>query len=288
MSSPESSGLLPVSQTPDIQLFYTVTPSIPLVPEKPIIVLSHSLSAATWLWDSFVEEFSSHYTIIRYDIRFHGQSPLSTTKNFDYEAGHTIDDLASDVAKLLDHLGIQQAEAFIGLSIGGGIGVALASAHASRFRHFVVVGSRAHASPGDDKIWDERVALARAQGIPALVRQSVDRWFNAQWRAANPDLVASIAEKAGSQSLEGYIANVATLRKLNLWPNAATIKEHGDGSKILFVVGEEDAVPVIEETRALAAHTESKVEIVQDAGHITHIQQPGPFFKLIKQLLEGQ
>lgn len=288
MSSTNSSGFVSVSVAPEIQLFYTLTSSLPLVPEKPVIVLSHSLSAATWLWDSFVEEFSANYTIVRYDIRFHGLSPLSPTANFDYEAGHTIDDLASDLVKLLDHLGIEQAEAFIGLSIGGGIGVALASSHANRFRHFVIVGSRASASPGDDKVWDDRIALARAQGVPALARQSVDRWFNAQWRAANADLVASIANKIGTQSLQGYIASVASLRTLDLWPHAAAIKEHGDGSKTLFVIGEEDAAPVIEETKGLAARAGSKVVVLPDAGHITHVQQPAAFSRLVRQVLDGQ
>jgi len=288
MPSTGSTGLVAVSVEPDIRIFYTITPSLPLDPKKPVIVLSHSLSAATWLWDSFVEEFSTEYTIIRYDIRFHGHSPLSTTAGFDYEAGHTIDDLASDVAKLLDHLGIKQADAFVGLSIGGGIAVALASVHANRFRHFVVVGSRATTSPGDDKIWDERIALARAQGVPVLARQSAERWFNAEWRTTNPELVASIAEKVGTQSLEGYIANVAALRKLDLWPHAAAIKEHGDGSRVLFVVGEEDAAPVIDETRALAFQAGSEVVVVREAGHITHVQQPKVFFKLVKQVLEGR
>jgi pimeloyl-ACP methyl ester carboxylesterase len=113
-----STGLVAVSQSPLIQLFYDVTPPVPFSPSKPVLVLSHSLCAATWLWDSLVPALANQYTIVRYDVRFHGRSPLTDHPGYKYEEGHTIDDLASDFVKLLDHLGIQQAHGFIGLSIG--------------------------------------------------------------------------------------------------------------------------------------------------------------------------
>lgn len=282
MSSTVSSGLVSVSDNPDIRIFYE-TSSTQF--DKPVIVLSHSLSAATWLWDSFVEEFSTEFTIVRYDIRFHGRSPPSTTENFDYNAGHTIEDLASDVVKLLDHLEIAQAEAFIGLSIGGGIAVVLAADHATRFRRILAVGSRATASAADGDVWAQRVQLARDQGMATLAKQSVERWFKPEWRKANASLASSIAERVGHQTLDGYLANIAALQKLDLFPHADSIKSHGDGEGVLFVVGENDATPVVEETKALATRAGSQVEIVEGAGHITHIEQPEAFFALVRRVL---
>lgn len=284
MSSIASSGLVSVSDSPDIRIFYE-TSSTQF--DRPVIVLSHSLSAATWLWDSFVEEFSSQFTIVRYDIRFHGRSPSSTVENFDYNAGHTIEDLASDVVKLLDHLGMAQVEAFIGLSIGGGIAVVLAANHATRFRRVLAVGSRATVSPADGDVWAQRVQLARDQGMATLAKQSIERWFKPEWRKANASLASSIAERVGRQSLEGYLASIAALQKLDLFPHADSIKRHGDGEKILFVVGEDDATPVVEETKVLATRAGSQVEIVKGAGHITHIEQPEAFFDLVRQALAG-
>lgn len=271
-----------VSEHPDVRIFYQISSQDF---EKPVIVLSHSLSAATWLWESFVEEFSRQATIIRYDIRFHGQSPLSRTEDFDYNSGHSIEDLAFDVVKLLNHLKIPQAEAFIGLSIGGGIGVVLAANHSNRFRRIVTVGSRATVSLGDGDIWKERILLAHEEGMPTLAQQSVERWFNPEWRAANPRLAADIAERVGSQSLHGYVASIAALEKLDLLPHTDTIKNNGDGGQILFVAGEDDALPVVEETKAMAARAGSQVELVKGAGHITHIEQPGAFFSIVRRYL---
>ncbi|KAL2846084.1 Alpha/Beta hydrolase protein [Aspergillus pseudodeflectus] len=287
MASSGDSGFLIVSENPPIKIFFEATTRLPLPQNKPILVLSNSLSAATWLWDEFVDTFSRDYTIIRYDTRFHGQSPLSAAQDFDYGAGHTLDDLAADVIQLLDYLGINQAEAFVGLSIGGGIGVVLAATRPQRFRHFLVVGSRAHATPADDQVWDERVALARQKGVAELAKQSVARWFNDEWRAAHAKLAADITAKVGTQPLEGYLASVAALRKLNLWPHAGAIRDSGSGGKVLFVVGDQDAVSVVEETKALAAQTGSSMVVIKDAGHIVHIQQPGRFNQVVKEALEG-
>ncbi|KAH7254957.1 hypothetical protein FSOLCH5_011102 [Fusarium solani] len=287
MAPSSTTGFLTVSENPLINIFFEVSTTLPIPPDKPTIVLSNSLSAATWLWDQFTAIFSKSYTIVRYDMRFHGQSPLSNTQGFDYEAGHTVEDLASDVIRLLDHLEIKQAEAFIGLSIGGSIGVVLAAHHPGRFRRLLIVGSRAHGTLEDDKAWDQRIALAREEGTAALAKQSVARWFKEEWRTAHPELVANITARVGTQSLEGYLASVAALRKLDLWPYAKAIVDNGNAEKVLFVVGEEDAAPVVEETKALATQTGSSVVIIKDAGHITHIQQPERFNRVVEEALSG-
>jgi 3-oxoadipate enol-lactonase len=280
-------GLVAVSQSPLIQLFYDVIPAVPISQSRPVLVFSHSLSAATWLWDSLLPALADQYTIVRYDIRFHGRSPLSDHPGYKYEEGHTIDDLASDVVKLLDHLGVQQAHGFVGLSIGGGIAVALAGAYAERFSHIIVVGTRAHSTAEDEKIWEERIAFAKAEGVDSLAGRSVERWFGPAWRKENAALVADIERRVGEQSLEGYVANVQTLRTLDLWSHADAIGRRGDGERVLFVAGEEDAKAVVEETRELAARAGSEVVIVEGAGHITHVQQPERFLAVLRGKLEG-
>ena len=105
MAAATSTGFVQVSTNPDINIFYSIDG--PLDGSKDIILLSNSLAATTHLWDEFVAEFAPKYTILRYDARFHGKSPLSSDLEFDYAAGHTIEDLADDVTKFLDHLHIK-------------------------------------------------------------------------------------------------------------------------------------------------------------------------------------
>jgi pimeloyl-ACP methyl ester carboxylesterase len=72
-----SSGLVPLPSDPSVSIYYSVDG--PSDGSKPIIALSNSLAATTHLWDDFVATFRDEYTIVRYDARFHGNSPLSKT-----------------------------------------------------------------------------------------------------------------------------------------------------------------------------------------------------------------
>ncbi|KAL2209403.1 alpha/beta-hydrolase [Sarocladium strictum] len=277
------SGHVTVSEDPAISIFYKASSP---VTEKPVIVVSHSLAAATWLWDSFVDKFEADYSIVSYDIRYHGESSALVVGDDGSLPTHTIEDLAADVIKLLDHLDVTQAEAFLGLSIGGGIATVIAAQFADRFRHVIPVGSRSSASPGDETAWNARIALAREKGMPVVAKQSVERWFPAEWRLANPALAAEFAERVGRQSVEGFIANVQALRVINLIPHAEQIARSGNSQRVLFVVGADDMPPVVTETKAMATAAGSKVEIVEGAGHIVHVAQPQVFFDLVEEFLK--
>jgi 3-oxoadipate enol-lactonase len=115
----------------------------------------------------------------------------------------------------------------------------------------------------------------------------VERWFGPAWRKENGVLGADIERRVGKQSLEGYVANVQALRRLNLWSHADAIGRGGDGERVLFVAGEEDAKAVVEETRELAARAGSEVVIIKGVGHIMHVQQPERFLAVIRGKLEG-
>ncbi|KAF2095554.1 alpha/beta-hydrolase [Rhizodiscina lignyota] len=280
------SDLVRASSSPDIRLFYTIDSPLHKAEKTPIILLSNSLAASTPLWNEFVEAFANEYTIVRYDARFHGQSPLSSTKDYDYERGHTIDDLAEDVIKLLDGLNIQRVDAFIGLSIGAAVGVALAAKYPERFDSFVIVGTRANAKDGDNAGYDARIKYGRENSSRALGQQSVQRWFGEQWIQHHPDKALFLLDVVGGQSIEGFVASVQALRKLDLWPAAEEISKRSEGNKLLFVVGAEDADPVVEDTKALAERTGSEAVVVEDAGHMVNVQAPEQFHDIVRRRIE--
>ncbi|KIH88552.1 hypothetical protein SPBR_07687 [Sporothrix brasiliensis 5110] len=285
---PSSTGFAVVSTQPDIRLFYSVTPALPLDASKPVIVLANSLAATTALWDTFTTEFAPTHTIVRYDARFHGHSPLSSTNGFDYEKGHSMDDLADDVIAVLDTIGVASPLTFIGLSIGGGVGVSLAARYPDRFSSFVVVGSRSHAAPGDAARMAERAAYYRSHGARAQAEQSVERWFGNEWPKASPEnekLALQVADIVVQTPVEGFEASAAALNRMDLRGQAATIGSRGDGRRVLFVVGADDGKLVVDESRQLAETTGSRLEVVADCGHIVNVQQPTRFHAIVRAWL---
>ena len=83
----------------------------------PTVLFSNSLGTTHRMWDAVVGELAAEFRCIRYDTRGHGASDVPA-KAFE------IDDLADDMAAILDHLDVETAH-IAGLSLGGMIGQTL-------------------------------------------------------------------------------------------------------------------------------------------------------------------
>lgn len=275
-----------------VSIYYEFTQPANSDPDSPppVILLSNSLAASSALWEHFVETFSSQYAILTYDPRFHGRSPLpSPLPSYDYRQGHDISDLASDVIALLDALGIPRVYAAVGLSIGGAVVLAAGALFPSRIERVFVVGTKASASPGDDAAHDARIRRATEEGMSAMNEDSLARWFGRDWLTQNPDTAAFVRDTVlRGTTVEGFAASVAALRRLDLWGYADRIAQRVEGDKFVFVVGADDAPPVVADSKALAERAGSEFVAVRDAGHIVNIQQAREFEELVRtRLLSG-
>ena len=100
------------------------------LPGQPTVVLINGLTYNTECWDKFVNELKGHgFGILRYDPMGMGETLLkhapSLTK-IDYR------DQVTDLAGLLDALNLKGPVHAVGLSYGGGIGIAFASTYPER------------------------------------------------------------------------------------------------------------------------------------------------------------
>ena len=96
------------------------------------LVLLHSGTQTTRMYDPFVEEFSAHYRLIIPDLRGHGGSTNPDNK-------WTMRQFASDVFALLDHLKIERFKA-IGGSAGAMTLLHMATQQPERVEAMIVVG----------------------------------------------------------------------------------------------------------------------------------------------------
>src|SRR5512133_242038 len=76
------------------------------------LVLIHSALGHLGMWDEQAAAFSTHYRVIRYDVRGYGWSTGPEGNYTDHE----------DLAALLDYLGVEKA-ILLGCSSGGGIAI---------------------------------------------------------------------------------------------------------------------------------------------------------------------
>lgn len=238
------------------------------------LILSNSLGATMAMWDDQIPALTARYRVLRYDTRGHGQSDAP-------KGPYSFADLTGDVLALMDHFGINRA-AFMGLSMGGMTGMGLAIDHADRVTRVVCADGRADAPEGFRTMWDARISRVREGGLAAIVQGTVESWLTEEWRAANPDRVAAIAQMVQSNDPEGYIACCLGLKDLDYLKRLPQA-----GVPILYVGGDQDRGAAPEVMQAMADSTPGGVyRQIKGAAHVANINAPEAYLAAIADFLD--
>lgn len=99
----------------------------------PVVLLHGSFMTITNNWTEWIGELSKTREVIAVELQGHGRT-ADINRDFSYE------NLADDVAALLDHLKIQSAD-LIGYSMGGGIAMQCAIRHPEKIRKVVSISA---------------------------------------------------------------------------------------------------------------------------------------------------
>src|SRR5262249_10667082 len=103
------------------------------------IVFSHGLLWSGRMYDAQVAHLKARYRCVTYDHRGQGQSPPSPTP-YDMET------LAADATALIGLLGVAPVH-FVGLSMGGFVGMRLAIRQPALLRSLILIETAADAEP---------------------------------------------------------------------------------------------------------------------------------------------
>src|SRR4051794_23012864 len=229
----------------------------------PVLVLGSSLGATGAMWDAQVPAFSRHFRMLRYDTRGHGGSTAP-------DGPYTMDDLGADVLALLDRLGVERAS-FCGLSIGGMIGMWVASEAPERIERLVLCCTVPHFPPPE--LWNERIDAVRAEGITPMVEPALERWLPREVRDRNPDAERHLRDEIASTPAEGYAGCCAAIRDMDLRPRLASIT-----APTLVIAGPDDPPTPAGKVRPLAkAVPDARYVEIQGAAHIANVSHPDAF-----------
>lgn len=244
--------------------------------EAPVVTLTHPLGATLALWDEHVAALTKRFRVLRYDVRGHGGSEIPPDP-------YTLEQMADDLFALLDALGIAETH-FVGVSMGGLIGMTAALARPSRIASLALCDTTACYGPTVRPMWEDRIRVAESLGMTAeLVERTMAIWFTEGFRAERPEEVGRIAGMLRATDPRGYAAAIRAIGFVDLTERIGAIR-----CPTLVVVGEQD--PGTPPAMARAIHeriTGSELLVIPGARHCAVVEAADRFLPALLEFLGG-
>src|SRR4051794_3183375 len=242
------------------------------------IVFAHGLLWSGRMFDAQVAALADRFRCVTFDFRGQGRSEVTA-------GGYDMDTLAGDAAALIEALGGAPCH-FVGLSMGGFIGMRLAARRPELVRSLVLMETSADAEPAENvpryRMLGGIVGVLGKLGMrlvmPRVMRIMFGRTFLQDPTREDDRRVWSERGMANhprgiTRALRGVIERKPI---------------HGELGEIavptLVVVGDEDVATVPAKAERLhAAIPGSRMVVIPGAGHTSSVEQPD----LVNAALEG-
>jgi 3-oxoadipate enol-lactonase len=202
------------------------------------------------------------FDVVRVDHPGHGGAPVTEVRD--------VGDLARRVLEQVD----AERFSFVGLSLGGAVGMRLALDAPDRIEQIGLVCTSPRFGPPD--MWEERAALVRTEGLEVLVDAVLERWFTPSF----PD-VRRYREMFVSTDAEGYARCCDALARWDVREEIAAI-----AAPTLVVSGADDPSAPPEHGELLASRIPgARHEIVQNARHLASVERADEVNRLLVEHL---
>jgi 3-oxoadipate enol-lactonase len=237
-----------------------------------VVLLSNSLMSSYGMWDWTVPALSDRYRVLRYDTRGHGRS--STTPG-----AYSIAMLGDDAAALLDALGVRAAHV-AGLSMGGMIAQQLGARFPDKVLSLALCDTASEMPPRS--LWEERLGIARTQGIAGLAEGTIKRWFTEPFIRRAPGDIEKVRKMILATGVEGYMACASAVRDM-----AQTTMLLGIRKPTLVMTGRQDPACTVAQSIVLNRMIDgSQLLILEDAAHLSNIEQPAAFNTALRAFID--
>jgi 3-oxoadipate enol-lactonase len=233
--------------------------------EAETLVFSHGLLMDSSMWDLLLPLFSPHYRVICFDHRGQGQSEHSGR-------GFDIDQLVQDAAALIQAISKTPVH-YVGLSMGGMVGMPLAVRHPALLKSLVLLNTSAQAEPKHRKAkYAAMKLIVKLVGTKPLARKIMPMMFGKSM-LKNPEQQALVGQ---------WQRKVAGLKKTILGPVSGVVDRRDITQELkqircptLIIAGEEDTVTPVSCARHMHQHiAHSKLHIIAQCGHGSALEKP--------------
>ena len=241
----------------------------------PAVVVAHALAADSGMWAEQIPALLAlGFRVLRIDMRGHGGSDA-------VPSDYTLKELASDIVAVLDQLAIEAAD-YVGLSIGGMIGEALAIHFPQRVSSLMLCETPPAALRNAAEVWGPRVAAVRAaNSLEPIAGATMERWLTPDFKARNPRRWQQIRDTVAATSPAGYCGCVAALSRFDFTRELSNLRVPA-----LVLYGEDDRATSHEENQRLASLIPGGRFIAfPGARHLPNVEAPDRFNRILSEWL---
>ena len=243
--------------------------------EGPWVTLAPSLASDMSLFAAQAALLARHFRVLQLDLRGHGGSPVLPPP-------YSMADLAGDVQALFDRLGVRET-AWLGISLGGMIGLTHALAHPGIITRMVLADTTAGYPAASHPGWRDRIASVRQKGMDAVVEGTIGRWFTPGFIARDPATVDRFRAMIRHTAPDGFTGCCEAIVGYDVHARLGEIT-----APTLVLVGAEDQATTPEMAKVIADGIPgARRQVIEGAAHQSNIEQPAVFNAAMEQFLVG-
>ena len=215
------------------------------------------------------------YRLVALDWRGFGESDITSDIT-------TMEQLADDVAGLMDVLGMQDA-ILCGLSMGGYVAFAFLRKYPQRVKGLILADTRPGADTDEGRANRESVArLAESQGTGAIADLQIPKLISEYTRRHHPEVEARIRQMINAATPQGIAAASRGMAQradsTDLLPTIAC--------PTLVLAGEQDGLTPPSVAQDYASKIPSaQFVVIPNAGHLSNLEQPEAFLQAVSGFL---
>ena len=235
--------------------------------EGPPLLLVPGLSGLGSFWASQVEAFSRDFRVIVHDHRGTGASTHSRIR-------YSVEQIADDVLRLMDALGVESAH-FAGHSTGGAIGQVIAQDHPQRLQSLVLSATWAGPDPFFRRLFASRRETLVTCGVESYLRASVLMLAPPWWVRANDALLAEQHRQAAAASppIEVLTSRIDAIVRFDRRARLPEIR-----TPTLVIMAADDAITPRFFSDELAERIPgAKLAVLDAGGHYAPVCLPAPY-----------
>jgi pimeloyl-ACP methyl ester carboxylesterase len=264
-SQTPSTGYAPVN---GLKMYYEVHGS---GSGEPLVLLHGSFMTISNNWSGWIGEFSKTRKVIVVEMQGHGRT-ADIDRDFSYE------NLADDIAAMLDYLKIKQAD-LLGYSMGGGVAMQVAIRHPEKVRKVVTISAVFRHDGWVKEALDvfPQLRADAFRGSPIEIEYKK--------LSPTPNEFPNFVKRVIAMDLEPYDFGADKLRATN----APFLFIHGDADGVrLDHISELFRLKGDEIFGDMRPRSESRLAVLPDTTHITLMEKGNVIIPMVNDFLNAK